>query len=65
VPEKFDPYHRWLGIAPGECPPNHYRLLGVAVFEDDPDVIATAADRQMLHLRSFSRGRAPRSRSGS
>ena len=29
----FDPYYRWLGIPPGEQPPNHYRLLGVQLFE--------------------------------
>ena len=30
----FDPYYRWLGIPPEEQPPDHYRLLGVKVFED-------------------------------
>jgi hypothetical protein len=25
----FDPYYHWLGIAPKDQPPNHYRLLGV------------------------------------
>jgi hypothetical protein len=51
--ESFDPYHQWLGIPPAEQPPNHYRLLGLAAFENDPNVIANAADRQMAHLRSF------------
>ncbi len=40
----FDPYHEWLGILPQEQPPNYYRLLGVAPFEADPDVIRAAAD---------------------
>jgi len=40
----FDPYHKWLGIPPDEQPPDHYRLLAVRRFEDDPDVIAAAAD---------------------
>ncbi|WP_425395882.1 hypothetical protein [Aeoliella sp.] len=53
----FDPYHKWLGIPPSEQPPNHYRLLGLTVFEDDPDVIAAAADRQMGHVKSFATGR--------
>jgi formylglycine-generating enzyme required for sulfatase activity len=49
----FDPYHVWLGIPPEEQPPNHYRLLGINLFEGDPEVIDNAADRQMVHLRSF------------
>jgi tetratricopeptide (TPR) repeat protein len=54
--EPFDPYHRWLGIPPEDQPPNHYRLLGIAPFEDQPDVIEHAADRQMAHLRTFQVG---------
>lgn len=54
---KFDPYRIWLGIPPDEQPPNHYRLLGVGLFEADPDVISNAADRQMVHLRSFQSGK--------
>ncbi len=52
----FDPYHRWLGIPPKHQPPHHYRLLGVDVFESDPDVIQSATDRQMTHVRSFQTG---------
>jgi hypothetical protein len=55
--EPFDPYHRWLGIPPREQPPHLYRLLGIPVFEDDPDVIGIAADRQMAHLRTFQAGK--------
>ncbi len=29
----FDPYHKWLGIPPDEQPANHYRLLGLELFE--------------------------------
>lgn len=54
--QAFDPYHKWLGIPPEEQPPNHYRLLGIAVFEDDPDVIEAAADQRMMHLRSYQVG---------
>ena len=54
---QFDPYHVWLGVPPEEQPPNHYRLLGVKDLEDDPEVIASAADRQMSHLRSFQGGK--------
>mgnify|MGYP006969356793 CR=1 FL=1 len=53
----FDPYRKWLGIPPDEQPPNHYRLLGIPVFEDDPDVIENAVNRQMSHVRTFQGGR--------
>jgi hypothetical protein len=52
----FDPYRLWLGIRDAQRPPNHYRLLGVEMFEDDPEVIANAADRQMSHVRTFASG---------
>ena len=55
-PERFDPYHKWLGIGPEDQPPDHYRLLGISAFESDPDVIANASDRQMGHVRSFQLG---------
>jgi len=55
--ESFDAYRKWLGIPPEEQPPNHYRLLGIGLFESDPDVISNAADRQMAHVRSFQTGR--------
>ena len=54
--EQFDPYHVWLGIPPHEQPPNIYRLLGIPPFSSDPDVIESAADRQMAHLRTFQIG---------
>ena len=55
--EDFDPYRKWLGIPPKDQPPHHYRLLGIAPFEDDPDVIENAGDRQMAHVRTFQTGR--------
>jgi hypothetical protein len=57
MPKAFDPYHQWLGIGPEDQPPNHYRLLGIPLFEADRDVIANAATRQMAHLRTFALGR--------
>ena len=54
--DSFDPYLRWLGIRDSQRPPNHYRLLGVDLFEGDSDVIAVAADRQMAHVRTFQTG---------
>lgn len=54
--EPFDPYYHWLGIPPEEQPPNHYRLLGIKLFEENRSVIQNAADRQMAHLRTFQAG---------
>lgn len=54
---KFDPLHKWLGIAPHEQPPDHYRLLGLTRFESDPDVIDSAADRQLSFLHGMINGR--------
>jgi hypothetical protein len=53
---EFDPYYKWLGIPTSEQPPNHYRLLGIELFEEDPDVISAAADRQMGHVKAFATG---------
>lgn len=55
--EEFDPYHKWLGIPPSEQPPNYYRLLGIELFESDIDVIESAADQRMAHLRTFQGGK--------
>ena len=57
MPGSFDPYYTWLAIPPEEQPPHHYRLLGVRCFEDNADVIANAADRQMGHLRTYQAGK--------
>jgi len=54
--EEFDPYHRWLGIHPRHQPANHYRLLGLELFEDDPEVIRDAAERQIGHVRRYAMG---------
>jgi len=55
--DSFNGYHVWLGIPLSEQPPNHYRLLGISIFESDLDVIDHAADRQMAHVRTFQSGR--------
>jgi hypothetical protein len=49
----FDSYYKWLGIPPGEQPANLYRLLGIAVFENDPEVIESAAEQRMSYLRTL------------
>ena len=57
MPEMFDAYHTWLGIPPERQPPNCYDLLGIPIFEDKPEVIEAAADRQMGHLRTYQVGK--------
>jgi len=52
----FDPYHRWLGIPPKHQPADYYRLLAIERFEDDPEVIADAAERQIAHVRRYALG---------
>lgn len=54
--DSFDPYHKWLGIPPHEQPPSHYRLLGVAAFEGDADVIDAAANQRMAYLQDMAVG---------
>jgi hypothetical protein len=53
----FDPYRVWLGIPKDQQPPNHYRILGLEVFESDLVVIQEAADRQTTHLRTKQTGK--------
>ncbi|MGA2253090.1 MAG: hypothetical protein ABSG53_00380 [Thermoguttaceae bacterium] len=52
----FDPYLNWLGIPPHEQPPNLYRLLGIVLFESNPEVIQQAADLQSLRVGGFQAG---------
>jgi len=53
----FDPYYQWLGIGSKHQPPDHYRLLGIELFESDEDVIANAADRQAAHVGTYQTGK--------
>ena len=53
---EFDPYHRWLGIRHEDQPADHYRLLGLSRFEDDPEAIRDAAERQIAHVRRYALG---------
>ena len=52
----FDPYYKWLGIPPKDQPPNFYRLLGIDLYEPDPEVIAIAAEQRIRHVQSFQGG---------
>lgn len=54
--KRFDPYHAWLGIPVEEQPPNFYRLLGIALFESQPDVIQNGLDQRLAHVKSFATG---------
>jgi hypothetical protein len=57
--EAFDPYQQWLGISPEEQPPNHYRLLGIQLFENDGQVIRSATERQVAQVGQFARQQPP------
>ena len=50
--DTFDPYYKWLGIAPGEQR-NYYRLLGLNLFESDTDVINNLADQKIAAVRNY------------
>ena len=56
VSSQFDPYHRWLGIPPEEQPAHHYRMLGLELYEADPEVIQEACDKQMTHVQTHKTG---------
>ncbi|MCH5377777.1 MAG: hypothetical protein JJ992_27790 [Planctomycetes bacterium] len=51
-----DPYYEWLGIPPKDQPPNHYRLLGLELYEPNRNVIDTAANRQMSFIKTYQTG---------
>ncbi|MHB8900836.1 MAG: hypothetical protein ACYC6Y_18965, partial [Thermoguttaceae bacterium] len=54
--KRFNPYHAWLGIPAEEQPANHYRLLGIPLFEPNPDVIQNGLDQRMAHVKTFAMG---------
>ncbi len=53
---EFDPYHNWLGVPSTEQPPHAYRLLGLEMFENDPDVIEAAAEARLRYVARFLQG---------
>lgn len=53
---KFDPYQRWLGIPKAEQPPHFYRLLGLEPFEEDPQIIRSAADNAIAFIQQNAFG---------
>lgn len=52
----FDPLDQWLAIPPDEQPPDHYRLLGLPLFESDRHVIAEAAQKRKALVQSHRSG---------
>jgi len=51
-----DAIYELLGVPPEEQPADYYRLLGLARFEANPEVITNAASRQMLFVRQLAAG---------
>ena len=51
-----DPCYEWLEIQPKDQPSNHYRLLGLELFEENRSVIDTAANRQMSFIKQCQTG---------
>jgi hypothetical protein len=50
--EKFNPLEEWLGLSRRLRTPNHYQLLALREYEDDPETIRLAADRAIARVRS-------------
>jgi len=42
--DRFDPYHKWLGIPPAEQPLNHYRLLA---RRNSSDILTRGSDSHL------------------
>lgn len=53
-PDEFDPYSKWLGIAPGPRPPGPEVLLGLPAGATDRDQILDAAVKQKERLDSLT-----------
>ena len=52
--DSFDPYQQWLGIPTQLRPLNHYILLGVKIYENNPERIALGYEARMELLNNFS-----------
>ena len=53
-----DAYTQWLGISAAELPPHHYRLLGVPLYESNPQTILSAYSGRTAQLSSHLSGDA-------
>jgi hypothetical protein len=52
----LDVYKEWLGIPEGVRPPNHYELLRLVKFQDDPDKIRANYKKLNGHVRKYASG---------
>eukprot|EP00913_Durusdinium_trenchii_P023332 g21910.t1 len=52
----MDVYKEWLGIPDGDRPPDHYTLLRLVEFEDDPDKIRKNYTKLNGHVRKYASG---------
>lgn len=52
----IDVYKEWLGIPEGERPPDHYQLLRLVQFEDDPEKIRKHYKKLNTHVRKYASG---------
>lgn len=52
----MDFYKEWLGIPDGPRPPDHYELLRVKRFEDDPDKIRAHYKKLNAHVKKYASG---------
>jgi hypothetical protein len=54
--KQLDVYRDWLGITDPARPLNHYQLLKLKLFEDDPEKIRANYRKLNAHVRKFSTG---------
>lgn len=52
----IDVYKDWLGIPEDQRPPDHYQLLRLVQFEDDPDKIQANYRKLNAHVRKYASG---------
>ena len=52
---KYKCFTVWLDIPTNECPPNHYRLLGLPPFESDAARILAAANQALAKVAAYDR----------
>ena len=53
---ELDVYKDWLGIADGPRPPDHYTLLRLVKFEDDPQKVRNNYRKLNGHVRKYASG---------
>lgn len=58
TPNTFDPYRDWLGIQDAKRPPDHYQLLRLKRFEDDPAKVRENYHKLSAHIRKQLQGKA-------